>query len=230
MSGLNRYDGYQFKTFTNSAKDTASLLGDYVISIRECPGKKIWVETRSGTNIYDPSTEKFDRHPANYLRKLGIPSNNIVNIIKDKEGNFLFNADNLVLYKYTVATGKISLVYRSGTPANTIAAVSVDNNNQYWLIHNNGILKKIDERTGKTLTQNDLLTKIFGKGNVYYQLFIDSDNELWIYSIGQTMGLARYNPLSGTIIHYQKNTGNPRLNTDLVSNQRWRIDLFRQGQ
>jgi signal transduction histidine kinase/ligand-binding sensor domain-containing protein/DNA-binding response OmpR family regulator len=218
MSGLNRYDGYQFKTFTNSAKDTTSILGDYITSIRECPGKKIWVETRSGTNIYDPSTEKFDRNPANYLRKLGIPSNNIVNIIKDKEGNFLFNANNLVLYKYTVATGKTAVVYRSDSPANTIAIVSIDNNNQYWLIHNNGILKKIDARTGRTLTQNDLLTRVFGTGNVYYQLFIDSDNELWIHSIGNPRGLARYNPMSGTIIHYQKNAGYPRLNTDLVSN------------
>src|SRR5574337_934329 len=51
MSGLNRYDGYQFKTFTNDVRDTTSISGDFIISIKECPGKKIWIETRSGTNI-----------------------------------------------------------------------------------------------------------------------------------------------------------------------------------
>src|SRR5690348_16918126 len=46
MSGLNRYDGYQFKTFTNNARDTASIIGDFIINLKECPGKKIWVQTR----------------------------------------------------------------------------------------------------------------------------------------------------------------------------------------
>jgi len=218
MSGLNRYDGYQFKVFTNSARDTTSLLGDNVINLRECPGGKIWVQTRSGSNIYDPSTEKFDRNWSAYLRKLGIPqSSSITDIIKDKQGNFLFLSDSL-LYKHTVATGKTSLFYNSASSANTIATVSVDNNNQYWLIHNKGTLKKIDAKTGKVLSQNDELTKIFGKGSVYYQLFVDNDNELWLYNSGNNMGIARYNPLSGTIIHYEKNSGNLRLNTDLVSN------------
>jgi ligand-binding sensor domain-containing protein len=62
MSGLNRYDGYQFKVFTNSARDTTSILGDNIINLRECPEGKIWVQTRSGSNTYDPGTEKFDRN------------------------------------------------------------------------------------------------------------------------------------------------------------------------
>jgi signal transduction histidine kinase/ligand-binding sensor domain-containing protein/AraC-like DNA-binding protein len=218
MSGLNRYDGYQFKTFTNSVRDTTSISGDYIISIRECPGRKIWIETKTGTNIYDPATEKFDRSSSAYLQKLGIPSNStIYNIIKDKEGNFLFLADNLILYKYTVSTGKTSVLYNPDNLTNTIATISVDNNNQYWVIHNNGTLKKIDAKTGKVLAQNDELTKVFGRGSVHYQLFIDSDNELWIFGEANTKGLVRYNPLTGASIHYQKNGGYPRLNTDVVN-------------
>lgn len=219
MSGLNRYDGSQFKTFTNSVSDTTSISSDYIISIRECPDRKIWIETKSGTNIYDPATEKFDRRSSVYLQKWGIPSNSAINnIIKDKEGNFLFLADNLIVYKYTVSTGKTSVLYNPGNPTNTVATVSVDNNNQYWVVHNNGTVKKIDAKTRKVLVQNEELTKVFGKGNVQYQLFIDSDNELWIFGEANTKGLVRYNPSTRVSVHYQKNSGYPRLNADLIAN------------
>ena len=218
MSGLNRYDGYQFKTFTNNAKDTTSISGDFIFGLKGVPGKKIWVQTRSGSNIYDPATEKFDRNWSAYLQKLGIPGNSTIrDVIKDKEGNFLFFSDTIV-YKYNVASGKTSVLYKSVNPGNIIANIAADNNNQYWLIHTNGIIKKIDSKTGRVLAQNDELIKVFGKGPVSYQLFIDSENELWIYVGSNTNGIVRYNPSTGTFIHYQKNSGNPRLNVDLIAN------------
>ena len=215
MSGLNRYDGYQFKIFKKTG-DTTSISGDYIIGFKECPGGKIWVETRGGTNVYDPETEKFDRNYTAYLRKMGIPSNTIFNIIKDKQGNFLFHVDNHIIYKYITSTGTSFKFYDPANPDNTIAAISVDNTNHYWLIQNNSILKKIDAKTGKTVLQTDILSKVFGKGNFNYQLFIDNENELWIFIAQDPRGIIRYNPATGTFVHYKKNSGYPRLNTELV--------------
>lgn len=217
MSGLNRYDGYRFKIFKNIATDTTSIAGDYIISIKELPEGKIWIETRGGTNIYNSATDKFERNTIAYLRKIGIPTNNIFNIIKDKEGNFLFHTDKDFIYKYITSKGKSSILYNSPDSGNTIAAISVDNANNYWFVFDNGIIRKIESKTGKAVAQSDLLSKVFGKGAFNYQLFIDNENELWMFIVEGARGIVRYNPTSGAFIHYQKNSGHLRLNTDLVS-------------
>ena len=218
MSGLNRYDGYQFKVFKNDPEDTSSISDDYISEIKECPQGKIWIETRGGNNIYDPATEKFDRNTIAYLRRWGIPSNlSVYNIIKDKEGNFLIHTNNNSVYKYISSTGKISILYNPVNAGIAIAGISVGNDNQYWLIQNNGLIKEIDSKTGRILIQTNVPEKFFGKGSFYYQLFVDNDNELWIFDAVNTKGLIRYNPATGAIIHYQKNIGYPRLNVDIIS-------------
>src|ERR1700744_3859619 len=72
LSGLNRYDGYKFKVFKHSAGDTSSLNDDYIVGVSEGPGGKLWIESRTGFNIYDPVTEKFSHNISNYLRTISI--------------------------------------------------------------------------------------------------------------------------------------------------------------
>src|SRR5258705_1119947 len=45
MSGLNRYDGYQFKIFRHNPRDSVSLSDNYILRIFEGPEKQIWVDT-----------------------------------------------------------------------------------------------------------------------------------------------------------------------------------------
>src|ERR1700710_2341921 len=52
LSGLNRYDGYKFKNFKHNVSDSTTIDDDYIVSINEGPGNKLWVETRNGFNIY----------------------------------------------------------------------------------------------------------------------------------------------------------------------------------
>src|SRR5215831_20928478 len=59
MSGLDRFDGYNFKVFRHRQNDSASLTDDYISGMMEGPEGKLWVENSNGKNIYDPVTEKF---------------------------------------------------------------------------------------------------------------------------------------------------------------------------
>ena len=70
--GLNRYDGYRFKTFYSVAKDTTTLRSNYVDEVFEAFDGKLWIRQNMNYTVYDPVTEKFDRHPELWLREHGV--------------------------------------------------------------------------------------------------------------------------------------------------------------
>ncbi|MDQ3290051.1 MAG: hypothetical protein M3Q05_02055 [Bacteroidota bacterium] len=57
MTGLNRYDGYTFKTFRHDVRHATSLRDNYISALFAGPENKLWVITRSGLAIYNPLTE-----------------------------------------------------------------------------------------------------------------------------------------------------------------------------
>src|SRR5882757_4195806 len=59
ISGLNRYDGYTFKTFIHDADDSLSLADSYIQKIFELPQQKLFIQSRNGNSIYNPLTENF---------------------------------------------------------------------------------------------------------------------------------------------------------------------------
>src|SRR5215213_4369405 len=48
MNGLNRFDGLQFHTFTNSPNDTTSLVNNYVTTAACDDNGYLWVATSNG--------------------------------------------------------------------------------------------------------------------------------------------------------------------------------------
>jgi signal transduction histidine kinase/ligand-binding sensor domain-containing protein/DNA-binding response OmpR family regulator len=216
MSGLNRYDGYEFKVFRHDLHDTNTISDNFILGIMEGPEGKLWVQTRSGFNIYDPVTEKFDRNVTGQLRKFGIPGGSVSSVRKNANGDFLFLIDQHIIYKYVVAASKSFILYKTNSPSLILSAFTEDDKKKYWLIYSNGLIEAIDS-TGKQILQSDLPSKIYGKDSANYSLFSDSDNDLWIYaSSGNPNGVVLYHPETGSYTHLEKDNGYPRLNTNLI--------------
>lgn len=91
--GLNRYDGYRFKTFYSYAKDTTTMRNNYVEEIYEAYDGKIWIRQGMNYTIYDPKTEKFDRHPEVVLREWGIEGG-IERLFIDSHKHFWFKTND----------------------------------------------------------------------------------------------------------------------------------------
>src|ERR1041384_104185 len=66
--GLNRYDGYGFKTFRNVIGDSTSLYNNTIYTIAGDKENNIWVGGLKGACVYDPVTAKFSRLPYKLYR------------------------------------------------------------------------------------------------------------------------------------------------------------------
>ena len=63
-NGLNRYDGYRFKTYKPDPNDPNSLGGLFVSALFEDRSGILWIGTDQGLNRFDPATERFTRFRA----------------------------------------------------------------------------------------------------------------------------------------------------------------------
>ncbi len=99
--GLNRFDGYTFKTFQSDFNSHSILESNYIRALKEDTKGKIWVGTDQGLYIFDPLIEKFTLFHPDY-------KDEILDIQEDKNNNIWFIND-MKLYKYI--TGEDSVIH-----------------------------------------------------------------------------------------------------------------------
>lgn len=93
-NGLNRYDGYDFKVFSNDPYDPHTLSSNTIIKLFEDSKGRIWAGTENaGVNIYDKKNGKFYRiaHSASDPASL---SGNVTRYMQElPDGRMLISAD-----------------------------------------------------------------------------------------------------------------------------------------
>lgn len=86
--GLNKYDGYSFKSYKNSSDNPYSISNNEVICLCMDNSGLLWIGTRGGgLNIYDSRTEKFWAFRKKQNDEHAINSNVVSAIFKDSNGN-----------------------------------------------------------------------------------------------------------------------------------------------
>ena len=58
--GLLKFDGYTYKKYANSPKDSNSLSNGYIRSLLLDSSGRLWIATTNGLNQYDYSSDKFN--------------------------------------------------------------------------------------------------------------------------------------------------------------------------
>jgi len=85
QAGLNRYDGYQFKQFSNKQPDFTLLAGNYITALCIAGPHQLWIGTRSGisrynyrTGVLSSFTKEENELPSNKISKLSCHKNKVV--------------------------------------------------------------------------------------------------------------------------------------------------------
>ncbi|KIO51628.1 hybrid sensor histidine kinase/response regulator transcription factor [Flavobacterium hibernum] len=132
--GLNRFDGYRFKTYRSNGNPIHSLGSNYIQSLHEYKGV-IWVGTDKGLYQYNKKTDEFT--------VLNEAINDRINDINhDKNGNIWFISGN-ILYKYST----IKKETKTFNPNKyfIVTSISRDVNDQIWASSLNKIYRYSEE-------------------------------------------------------------------------------------
>lgn len=221
MSGLNRYDGYDFKVYKFDHQDSTSIADSYIEKIFEDHQSNLWVRTRRGLNVYDHSLDAFHRDISAYLAAFHIEANDIADIAKDKEGNYWYATPTQGLYLYNPKKGSTrhflpDSIRQENISAASITAIEVDEEGYLWIVHVDGIFEKLDTNSGKVVFRSSLLADKNGQSPLDYQLMIDAAGDLWFYVFEHAKGLYHFREERNELLHYHKNSAEAPLNTNII--------------
>ncbi|MBS1567156.1 MAG: histidine kinase, partial [Bacteroidetes bacterium] len=181
--GLNRFDGYTFRTYRDGDKPSGSIGNNIIVSIAEDRNSMIWIGTGRGLFKYNSYTEQFSEPNIDQ-------SMNISHILVDEENNLWFLGNGqLFCYNQQKKTAKAIGLYGN--------CLSFDKNMNLWIGNDDGIAliynppsnlaEKIQIVTGNMPKHLKHISKIFL-----------TDGDLML--IGTTkQGLKSYNTHTGEI-------------------------------
>ncbi|RYE35896.1 MAG: hybrid sensor histidine kinase/response regulator [Sphingobacteriaceae bacterium] len=219
ISGLSRYDGYEFKNFRHNAEDAQSLYSNYVEKIEEGPENKLWVYTNNGISIYDPQVEKFSDAVFTELKKYHVNASHLKSIKKDTDGNFWFLADEGV-YQYSLKNRQTSFFNTAKNSklalySNHITEILGDKNSIAWFIYNDGTIDKINTASREILLRTKALNQASnGKIQSYFAALING--KLWIYVSESPEGVFCFDPTQNRLTHLVKGISGSSLNSNLI--------------
>ena len=190
--GLNRYDGYRFRTFFSYEKDTTTLRSNRVDDIQEAHDGRLWMRQSMGYAVYDPTTEKVDRSPGRWLNKQGIKGG-LEYLHIDSKKNYWVKTYDDGFYYYNPQSKKINHFHFGYGPTEFSKefgiAACTESAEGLILVSTYGELMCIDGEQGRVLWKEDFVKRALDAYNDYW-VTVDKEQNIWV--ITHTVGTYIY--------------------------------------
>jgi len=193
--GLNRFDGYSFKTFRHDTRDKKSVSSNMIHALCLDKDGNLWVGNDQGLDRYDFKTETFTHINASNTDAVRC-------IVNDQNNNCWFIGGPLLM-KYDGKTGKIS-DYKSFQHFEA-TSIAINTDGTVWVSSSIGNLEKLDtithSFTSYSMFKNsrpvasNFIEKIYGAGD--NKIFVGTTNQgfkEFDCTNGRYRDLLTYNP------------------------------------
>lgn len=180
-SGLNRYNGYDFKYFRYSANNENSIPDDFIKDIVETGEGHLWIKTDKDWSFYDKRKEIFIRDISRILKPKGIHFNpNYIYVDKDK--NEWFYDFGKSLYKYNVKDKKTSIFLLNKFHDYGFISYITEMKDKLLIQFSSGWLAAINKYSLKIQWKIRITDNFtYNRDGEIMNLFVDSNQYIWIY-------------------------------------------------
>src|SRR6187399_1124080 len=192
--GLKRYDGINFKSYTNDPRDHNSMVNGVPFRLLIDAENMIWIGMMgSGLEKFDPATNTFTHFRFDPKNAFSLSGDSVTSILEDHLGNLwigTFRGLNMLDRK----TGKFvhynnDVNDPSSLSYNSVAKIFEDKKGELWIgcMKSNdpekGGLNRFDRKTGKfTRYLHDSLNPKSLPDNRIWDIYEDKDGNFWIAS------------------------------------------------
>lgn len=169
-NGLNRYDGYEFKTFYHDSGDSTTISNNIIRSITEDINGNLWFGTYNGLNQYHRDTETFTYHEIIHQDSTGQWDLQVQYMYKDKGEKIWFNTLDIGGW-FDTKTHEYGFINLNYSPF----SIALDSDDRIWMLSNDGTFDEflVEDEKVKSLIENSQLKK----KNLYWGEYSKS---LWV--------------------------------------------------
>lgn len=204
-SGLNRFDGNEFRTYKTDRINKNTISGNELNRIYDDKYDDIiWIATqRDGLNAFDCTTESFTHFKHDPTNPHSIATNDITSITNSADGNLWISTYYRGFDYYDKESGEFRHFNTStlpSLPSNNIWDLAESKDGQLFIAH---VDAGLTVYSPKTNTLKNYLTRHGDESSIpnnsVNSVFIDSNNNVWVGTDG---GLALFNRQKETFTRF----------------------------
>lgn len=215
--GLNRYDGINFKTYIHQKGNRRSPSFDRFSRIQEDINGNLWLRS-SAYMLYDWKSETFINNIDSVLNTMGLPpSPGIIEI--DRKKNIYFAYSGKGIYKYDASSHQTTL-YKQSDDIRDLDLSEISDikakEDYIWILHKNGMLERLNTQNSKIDIRNTFFKENNQSSTIIKSLFIDADNDVWVYPGIADKGATYFNIKKGNWMSFDADNEMASLSSSFV--------------
>lgn len=166
-NGLNKFDGYNFTMYLNSANDSSSISNNYIMDIDEDIYGNLWIATKNGLNKLNRENGTFKRYYSEESNKNGLRNNFITSILVDTEGDLWISTWGGYLHQFNIQSEEFRVfTYETKYDLVNIQYDLVLDDDLIWILNGGSSTMVFNKSTHQFTNINQFVSKENSEGEL----------------------------------------------------------------